>query len=150
MDDEYDEVEPGVFDDEDVLDDEDMLSGSEDSINSDEELTDDEESQSSLEDEQADEEHPSDTPAPLTFTDTLASRPLLTRYELVALLGVRASQLERGAPTALPSDQIAGFDVKRIAQLELQQGKCPLIVVRTLPNGQKFHISASSAILPKM
>ena len=55
----------------------------------------------------------------------------LTKYERAKILGTRASQISRGAPTNI-TGLIDPFD---IANEELKTGTCPLIIRRNLPDG---------------
>lgn len=60
--------------------------------------------------------------------------PILTKYEYTRILGVRASQIEHGAPLFIDvSDTL--IDSYLIAREELHQKKLPFIVKRPLPNG---------------
>lgn len=60
--------------------------------------------------------------------------PMLTKYEYTRILGVRASQIEHGAPLFIEvSDTL--IDSYLIAREELHQKKLPFIVKRPLPNG---------------
>lgn len=63
------------------------------------------------------------------------TKPLLSIYERVRVLGDRARQLLEGAkPMIKGTENIAP---KKIAQLELEKGVLPLKIVRELPNGKK-------------
>jgi DNA-directed RNA polymerase I, II, and III subunit RPABC2 len=59
--------------------------------------------------------------------------PQLTKYEKTKILGIRAQQLASGMPALIqvPKDV---RDVRKIAELELQQRKIPFIIKRPLPN----------------
>ncbi len=57
----------------------------------------------------------------------------LSKYEKVRVLGARAFQLSMGAP---PLVDISGLnDAVSIAEKELREGKLPLIIRRTFPDG---------------
>lgn len=60
--------------------------------------------------------------------------PFLTKYEYTRILGVRASQIEQGAPLFInvPDSLIDSY---LIAKEELHQKRLPFIVKRPLPNG---------------
>jgi len=63
------------------------------------------------------------------------TKPYMTIFERVRLLGDRAKQLSLGA-----KPMIKGIDMmnpKEIAKLELEKGVIPLIIERLLPNGKK-------------
>jgi DNA-directed RNA polymerase subunit K/omega len=65
------------------------------------------------------------------------TRPILTKYERVRLLSERRKQLILGAkPMVKISDRVSE---KEIALLELKSKVIPLIIVRTLPNGNIEH-----------
>lgn len=65
------------------------------------------------------------------------SRPILTKYERVRLLSDRRNQLIQGAkPMVKITDRISE---KEIASLELKSKVIPLIIVRTMPNGNIEH-----------
>jgi len=58
----------------------------------------------------------------------------ITNYEKVRILGQRADQISKGAPPAI---DITGLhDAMSIAEKELAEGKNPLIITRTYPNGK--------------
>lgn len=58
--------------------------------------------------------------------------PILTKYEYTRILGVRASQIENGAPLFIETDLIDSY---LIAKTELEQKKLPFIIKRPIPNG---------------
>jgi len=65
--------------------------------------------------------------------------PTLSVYERTKVIGVRAEQLIRGAPPLVP---IAGgpdayFDPFSVAASELESGKLPFLVSRTMPDGKR-------------
>ena len=64
------------------------------------------------------------------------THPFMSRYEITNLLGLRAKQIEHGAPPLItvPSNIIDGY---HIARLELQNKKIPFIIKRPLP-GNKY------------
>lgn len=62
--------------------------------------------------------------------------PYLTKYERARLLGTRALQISQNAP--LMVDPKEETDPLRIAQMELQEKKIPLIVRRYLPDGKHY------------
>ena len=65
------------------------------------------------------------------------TKPILTKYERVRLLSERRKQLVLGAkPMIRVSNKISEKD---IASLELKAKVIPLIIVRTLPNGDIEH-----------
>lgn len=76
---------------------------------------------------------------------------LMTSKEYVRIIGVRAAQLESGAPTRLSADRIAGIsDVQKIAMIEVQEKVCPFKIIRHLPNGNKEVFKISDMVLGKI
>jgi DNA-directed RNA polymerase subunit K/omega len=65
--------------------------------------------------------------------DDRVSKPFMTKYEYVRLIGDRAKQISLGAKAnILDSDHL---DPIEIAQLEIKHGVIPLIIERPMPNG---------------
>ena len=73
--------------------------------------------------------------------------PLLTKYELSRVLGMRAKQINRGATpfVKVPSIIVDGYT---IASMELKQKKIPFIIRRPLPNGGCEYWKVSDLELP--
>lgn len=67
--------------------------------------------------------------------DKRITKPTLTKYERVRVLSERAKQLSLNAKPMIKG--VSNLDPKEIAQLELKMGVIPLIIIRTLPTGQK-------------
>jgi len=67
--------------------------------------------------------------------DKRITKPVLTKYERVRVLGERARQLSLGAKPMVKG--ALSLEPKEIAKLELQMGMVPLIIIRTLPSGKK-------------
>jgi len=67
--------------------------------------------------------------------NTNKTKNILTKYEKVKLIGVRAEQLQRGAPPNVPFDDSVPFDARALAHEELRQHKLPLMLRRKLPDG---------------
>ncbi len=65
--------------------------------------------------------------------------PYLTKYEMARIIGVRAEQLGRNAPTLIKPP--VGVSDYEIARLELLQGRCPWMIARPLPNGTRLLIN---------
>jgi DNA-directed RNA polymerase subunit K/omega len=69
------------------------------------------------------------------------SKNILTKYEKVKIIGLRAEQIQRGAKTYidinafLNGNQMGPFDSRNIAIEELKQRKIPMMVSRKLPDG---------------
>lgn len=57
----------------------------------------------------------------------------LTKYEKTKILGIRTQQLLSGMPALIDVPKHIK-DIKKIAELELEQRKTPLILKRSLPN----------------
>ena len=62
--------------------------------------------------------------------------PLLTKYEKARVLGLRITQLNKGAKPLVEYNSTI-IDNHIIAELELRKKKIPFIVMRPLPNGSK-------------
>jgi len=60
--------------------------------------------------------------------------PMLTKYEYTRIIGMRATQIEKGAPLFIdvPDTMIDSY---LIAKDELHQKKIPFIIKRPIPNG---------------
>lgn len=68
----------------------------------------------------------------------------LTKFEKARLIGIRATQIANGANSTLI---IKGMhDPIKIAEEELKQGKIPIVIVRTLPNGEKIRVKVGAEI----
>ena len=57
----------------------------------------------------------------------------LTKYERSRVLGYRANQISMNAPVTIDTMDIN--DPRILAEMELEQGKIPLVIRRTLPDG---------------
>lgn len=68
----------------------------------------------------------------------------ITKYEKARVIGVRAKQLEDGAPALV--DTTGMVSVVAIAEKELAKGKCPLTVNRPYPNGKTISVPVSQLI----
>ena len=64
------------------------------------------------------------------------THPLLSKYEKTRLLGLRISQLNKGAKPYIQYDKYI-IDNNLIALEELKQKKLPFIIMRPIPNGKK-------------
>lgn len=65
----------------------------------------------------------------------------LTTYERARIIGVRAEQIARGAPVYLDSRPVHSNPIS-LAEKELNEGRTPLLVRRTLPDGgyETWHV----------
>jgi DNA-directed RNA polymerase subunit K/omega len=63
------------------------------------------------------------------------TKKYMTIYERVRVLGERAKQLSLGAKPLIKN--VENMDPKIVARMELEKKVIPLIIIRTLPNGQK-------------
>lgn len=72
------------------------------------------------------------------------TKPFLTKYERVRLIGDRTKQLAEGAKPLIKNAE--NIEPEEIAKLELQHNIIPLIIERPLPNGKKerWHVSELS------
>ena len=81
------------------------------------------------------------TPAEITNKDGLVitGPPTLTRFEKARIMGARALQLSLGAPIfiEIPKDATTSLE---IAMEELKQRVIPIVIKRTLPNGDYQNI----------
>ena len=86
-----------------------------------------------IEDDFIEDEHVENT----TFVETSKriTKNYMTIYERVRLLGERAKQLSLGAKALIKGAE--NIDPKIVAKMELEKKIIPLIIIRTLPNGQK-------------
>lgn len=62
------------------------------------------------------------------------TKPILTKYERVRILGDRAKQLALGAKPMLLN--VNNMNPKEIAKLELERGVIPFIIEKPLPDGR--------------
>ena len=80
-------------------------------------------------------------PADITGKDGLivTGPPTLTRFEKARIMGARALQLSLGAPIfiEIPKDATTSLE---IAMEELKQRVIPIVIKRTLPNGDYQNI----------
>jgi DNA-directed RNA polymerases I, II, and III subunit RPABC2 len=58
---------------------------------------------------------------------------VMTKYERARILGTRAQQLSRNAPTEIDTTGLT--DPLKIAEEEVRLKKCPLILRRNFPDG---------------
>lgn len=65
--------------------------------------------------------------------------PILTKYERTKILGIRISQLNRGARPLIKIQNTMIIDNNIIAEKELEEKVLPFIVTRPLPDGRKEH-----------
>jgi len=65
--------------------------------------------------------------------------PLLTRFERARIMGARALQLSLGAPVFIEIPKNATSSLE-IAMEELKQRVIPIVIRRTLPNGDYQHL----------
>jgi len=66
--------------------------------------------------------------------------PTLTRFERARIMGARALQLSLGAPVFIKIPKNATSSLE-IAMDELKQRVIPIVIKRTLPNGDYQHLS---------
>ena len=65
----------------------------------------------------------------------------LTRFERARIIGLRALQLNLGAPPLIPLGEGEYWDSLEIATRELKSGSLPLTLRRTLPDGSYIDVS---------
>ena len=80
-------------------------------------------------------------PLEITFgkNEPIIGPPKLTRFEKARVLGARTLQLSLGAPSfiEIPKNGITSL---QIAMMELEQRLLPIVIKRTLPNGDYQNI----------
>lgn len=69
----------------------------------------------------------------------------LTKFERARIIGTRATQIANGANSTL-SDMKGLRDPIKIAEEELRQGKMPIVIIRTLPNGEKIQVKVGQEL----
>lgn len=74
------------------------------------------------------------------------TKNILSKYEKIKILGVRAEQLQRGAIPNVDVDE-DNFIALEIAKQELHERKIPFMVVRKLPNGKKEYWKLDDMII---
>ena len=73
--------------------------------------------------------------------DQRIGRKFMTKYEWVRLISDRAAQISAGSSIMIKNSE-GSIDLKKLsakdtAIIELESNRCPLYIVRTMPNGQK-------------
>lgn len=63
------------------------------------------------------------------------TKPVMTKYERVRIIGDRTKQLSLGAKSMIKG--VENMDPKDVAKLELKKKVMPLIIIRPLPSGKK-------------
>ena len=71
--------------------------------------------------------------------EVITGPPTLTRFEKARIMGARALQLSLGAPVfiEIPKNAVTSLE---IAMVELKQRVIPIVIKRTLPNGDYQNI----------
>lgn len=67
----------------------------------------------------------------------------LTKYEVTHIIGIRAEQIARGAPTNI-NDPLIIHDPCIVAERELVEGKIPFVINRNYPDGVKHQVLISN------
>lgn len=75
------------------------------------------------------------------------TKPIMTKYERVRILGERARQLSLGAKPMIKG--MESKDPKEVARQELKEGSIPLLIERELPNGMKEIWEPKELKIPK-
>ena len=65
------------------------------------------------------------------------TKNILSKYERVKIIGIRAEQLQRGSPPFVQLTENEQFDARKIAYEELRQKKLPMMICRKLSDGTK-------------
>jgi DNA-directed RNA polymerase subunit K len=82
------------------------------------------------------------------------SMPIVTKYELAKILGLRMEQLYRNAPTLIDvskldlSNLVNHEKFLKIASEEIKKRVIPYMVVRNLPNGKKEYFKLADMVVP--
>lgn len=64
---------------------------------------------------------------------------MLTHFEITRLISARALQIAMGAPIlSKPEGAKTPYE---IAELEFEEKKLPLVVIRTMPNGDEVQVN---------
>ena len=88
------------------------------------------------------------------YSATISTTEYITKFEKTRVLGWRSQQLRTGAPPMIREDElfnnVPAFPGKKypketyeIAKAELKYGRCPIIIGRRLPNGEKILVRVS-------
>ena len=78
-------------------------------------------------------------PTEIKGNQIVTGPPTLTRFERARIMGARALQLSLGAPVFIEIPKNATSSLE-IAMEELKQRVIPIVIKRTLPNGDYQHI----------
>ena len=73
------------------------------------------------------------------YNQIVIGPPMLTRFEKARIMGARALQLSLGAPVFIEIPKNATTSLE-IAMDELKQRVIPIVIKRTLPNGDYQHL----------
>lgn len=78
--------------------------------------------------------------------------PMMTKYEIARVLGLRTDELCKGAPPTVPASDFPGGvypkNPEEIAKMELRKNRSPFIIKRPLPSGLYVTIPVSQLIIP--
>jgi DNA-directed RNA polymerase subunit K/omega len=72
------------------------------------------------------------------------TKNILSKYEKVKMVGIRAEQLQRGAEPLVSWE--GEFNPREIALEELKQRKIPFMICRKLPDGTKEYYKLEDMI----
>lgn len=78
--------------------------------------------------------------------DDRVTRPIMTYYELVRLIGTRAQQFNLGATPLI--DGLIGLPVQKMAYLEIMAHMSPVILRRPLPNNKYEDWKLEELLIP--
>jgi DNA-directed RNA polymerase subunit K/omega len=85
------------------------------------------------------------------------SLPLMTKYELDQIIGLRATHLSKGAAPLVDVTGLtvlSNMELRRVALEELRQARLPYIIKRPLPCGEAEYVRVSDLecahLLPDM
>ena len=73
------------------------------------------------------------------------TKPILSKYEKVKILGIRTEQLQRGSEPLVKWEK--EFNPREIAVEELNQKKTPFMICRRLPDNTKEYFRLEDLII---
>jgi DNA-directed RNA polymerase subunit K/omega len=85
---------------------------------------------------------------------TNISTPIITKYELAKIIGLRMEQISRNAPSLIDISKLDFENLvthekfKLIVDEEIKKRVLPFMIVRNLPNGKKEFWKLSDMIIP--
>ena len=89
----------------------------------------------------------------LQFSDLMAtydpakniSNPVITKYEISKVVGMRTEQLARGAKPHV--EWTEGMSARDVAEAELREKRMPLVLLRHMPSGKTEMLRTCDSIM---